>query len=184
MTASSRGSSMKTYVILLRGVMPTGKNKVPMAALRLALTEAGLARAQTYIQSGNVVAASNLSQGKIEQLVHEVIKKKIGADISVIARTAEHFRDILKRNPFAANDTPKTYFTILAAPPSAERAHNLLSLDFSPDRIKMVDDTIYTLYATRYSDSKFNNNFFETRLKARATTRNFNTMSKLAELAS
>ncbi|MBI3167395.1 MAG: DUF1697 domain-containing protein, partial [Chloroflexi bacterium] len=25
---------MKTYIVLLRGVMPTGKNKVPMAQLR------------------------------------------------------------------------------------------------------------------------------------------------------
>jgi uncharacterized protein YdeI (YjbR/CyaY-like superfamily) len=34
-------------------------------------------------------------------------------------------------------------------------------------------------FATRYSDSKFNNNFFERKLKVAATTRNFNTMTKL-----
>ncbi|PIQ33057.1 MAG: hypothetical protein CO186_04135 [Zetaproteobacteria bacterium CG_4_9_14_3_um_filter_49_83] len=39
---------MNRFVILLRGVMPTGKNRVPMALLRTALTEAGLADVQSY----------------------------------------------------------------------------------------------------------------------------------------
>jgi hypothetical protein len=34
--------SMKTHIILLRGVTPTGKNKVLMAPLRAALENAGL----------------------------------------------------------------------------------------------------------------------------------------------
>jgi uncharacterized protein (DUF1697 family) len=46
---------MKKYAILLRGVMPTGKNRVPMAELRVALSNAGLSDVQTYIQSGNVM---------------------------------------------------------------------------------------------------------------------------------
>lgn len=47
----------------------------------------------------------------------------------------------------------------------------------------MVDDTIYTRYATKHSDSRFTNNFFERRLKVAATTRNFNTMSRLVDLS-
>ena len=47
---------MGTYVVLLRGVMPYGRNKVPMATLRTILSEAGLENVQTYIQTGNVVA--------------------------------------------------------------------------------------------------------------------------------
>jgi uncharacterized protein (DUF1697 family) len=42
---------MKTYIILLRGVMPFGKNKVPMADLRRELVQAGLKDVQTYIQT-------------------------------------------------------------------------------------------------------------------------------------
>jgi hypothetical protein len=50
---------MKTYLILLRGLTPSGKNKVLMAPLRAALVKAGLKDVQTYIQSGNVIPASN-----------------------------------------------------------------------------------------------------------------------------
>jgi uncharacterized protein (DUF1697 family) len=174
---------MKAYVILLRGVAPTGKNRVPMAELRVALANAGLVDVQTYIQSGNVIAKSALAAAAVEQQVHEVIAQRIGADITVMARTPRQMADILAGIPFPAADTSKLYFSILSARPAPEPLKALLATDFAPDRVAVVGDTIYSLYATRYSDSKFNNNFFERKLKVAATTRNFNTMSRLLELA-
>jgi uncharacterized protein (DUF1697 family) len=52
--------TLKTYVVLLRGVMPTGKNKVPMAQLRDVLSKAGFFNVRTYIQSGNVLVDTHL----------------------------------------------------------------------------------------------------------------------------
>lgn len=164
--------------------MPTGKNKVPMAPLRAALGKAGLKDAQTYIQSGNVIATSKLTQSKLEQMVHDVIKKKFGGDIAVVARDAANFSNILKRNPFTRADTSRLYFSLLASRPDAALVKQLLSIDFSPDQLRIVDDVIYILYATKLSNSKFNNNFFERKLDVAATTRNFNTMTKLVELSS
>ena len=175
---------MKTYVILLRGVTPTGKNKVLMAPLRAALIRAGLKDVRTYIQSGNVIAASDLSRPRLEKRVHNVIEKHSGEDITVIARTAEQFCNILKRNPFTHADTSKLYFTLFASPPDPNLTKDFLSIDFSPDAVRVIDNVIYTRYATKYSDSKFNNNFFEHKLKKAATTRNFNTMTKLVALSS
>ena len=43
---------MKKYAILLRGVTPTGKNRVPMAELRAALSDAGLLDAETNLKYG------------------------------------------------------------------------------------------------------------------------------------
>lgn len=80
---------MKTYVILLRGVTPTGKNRVPMAELRSALTDAGLTDVQTYIQSWNVIAKSKLNQSAVQSFVHKVISDGIGVDLAVIVRTHE-----------------------------------------------------------------------------------------------
>jgi uncharacterized protein (DUF1697 family) len=173
---------METYIILLRGVMPFGKNKVPMADLRNVLAQAGLENVQTYIQTGNVIAQSDLSQSKLEKLVHDVIKEHIGVDITVIARNAQQFEDILVSNPFKNLETSKLYFTILASIPDENTLNNFLSIDFYPDQVVVIGDVLYTLYTTKYSDSKFNNNFFENKLQARATTRNFNTMTKLAHL--
>lgn len=173
---------MKTYVILLRGVTPTGKNRVPMAELRVALADAGLVDVQTYIQSGNVIAKSTMTATAVGQRVHEVIAQRIGADIAVITRTPRQIAGILAGNPFPDADTAKLYFSMLAARPAPALLQALLATDFAPDRVTVVGDTIYSAYGTQYSDSKFNNNYFERKLKVAATTRNFNTMSRLMEL--
>jgi len=174
---------MTTFIILLRGVTPTGRNKVPMAPLRAALMQAGLRDVRTYIQSGNVIAQSDLTHREIEGLVHDVIRRTLGGDIAVVARTPAQFADILKRNPFGDVEGTRLYFTLLADEPDTERLQQFLSADFAPDQVRYANKTIYTLYATKHSDSTFNNNFFERKLKVAATTRNRNTMMKLAALA-
>lgn len=174
---------MTTFVILLRGVMPTGKNKVLMAPLRAALTRAGLGDVRTYIQSGNVIATSTLGQSELEALVHDVIRAHLGPDLTVVARTAAHLRGILERNPFDLSDTSRLYFSLLAAPPAPDRLADFRATDWSPDEVRIVEDVVYTRYATKQSDSKFTNNHFERRLGVAATTRNFNTMTRLVELS-
>ena len=175
---------MNTFVILLRGVTPTGRNKVPMVPLRDALAEAGLRDVRTYIQTGNVIAASDLAQAEIEKLVHDVIRRSFGGNMAVLARTAKDFAICLKRCPFTEFDGPRLHFSFLAAKPDRKLLGEFMSTDFSPDQVQFVEDTIYTLYATKHSASKFNNNYFERKLKVTATTRNLNTVSKLADLAS
>lgn len=174
---------MKTFVILLRGVTPTGRNRVPMAELRVALADAGLTDVRTYIQSGNAIAKSPLTPARIEHLVHEVIEQRIGADIAVIARTPEQLKRVLDRNPFADADPSRVYFSLLSSTPAPKLVRALHEIDVAPDDVRVMGDTIYTLYATRLSDSRYTNNFFERKLAVAATTRNFNTLSKLVELS-
>ena len=57
---------MNIFVIFLRGIAPTDKNKVPMAPLREALTEAALGEVRTYIQSGNVIGTSEFTHVEVE----------------------------------------------------------------------------------------------------------------------
>ncbi|MBL8021888.1 MAG: DUF1697 domain-containing protein [Leptospirales bacterium] len=171
------------YVILLRGVMPTGKNVVPMARLREVLTKAGLGNVQTYIQSGNVIAESSLSRSEIQDLIHTEIHKSFGADIAVVARTAKEFAKILPAHPFGKAPTEKLYFTILQSQSQPTLLKEFAAGDYSPDDIRLRKDVIYTLCATKYSDVKVNNNVIERRLKVSATTRNYNTMAKLMELS-
>jgi uncharacterized protein (DUF1697 family) len=180
---ANESGSMNTFVILLRGVMPTGKNKVPMAPLRTVLSEAGLSDVRTYIQSGNVIATSALGRSQVEELVRDVIRTSFGGDLTVVARTAEEFRDIVDRNPFAHADRSRLYFSLLGSPPGTDRVTGFLARDWSPDQVQIIGTAIYTLYAVKLSDSKYNNNYFERILGVAATTRNFNTMNKLVELS-
>lgn len=173
---------MRTYIILLRGIMPTGKNKVPMAPLRAALEEQGLQDVRTYIQSGNVIASSDLGQGELEQVVHDVIARHFGGDVAVLARTVSLFRDILSRNPFKQADPKKLYMTLLAARPEERLAEAFLAIDYQPDQVQLIDDVVYILAAIQYNTLKANNNFIERKLRLAATTRVYKTVSKLVEL--
>jgi uncharacterized protein (DUF1697 family) len=56
---------MPNIIVLIRGVMPSGKNVVPMARLKEALEAAGLKDVRTYIQSGNVIFNSRFSQASL-----------------------------------------------------------------------------------------------------------------------
>lgn len=154
-----------------------------MAALRTVLASAGLLDVQTYIQSGNVVAKTKVDRESLQSLVHQAIAKEIGAELEVIVRTHQELKGVLAGNPFPPNAASRTYFSLLASSPMPSLVEDFRRLSFSPDEVKVVGSTIYTLYATKHSDSKFNNNLFERKLKVVSTTRNFNTMSRLVELS-
>lgn len=162
--------------------MSTGKNKLLMAPLRSALEEAGFKDVQTYIQSGNVIASTALSSSEAEALIHNVIASKFGGDIEVIAKTPNEIEMILAINPFGTENTDKLYFTLLKSLPLKQKIDSFFAVDYSPDNVILNDKVIYTLYASRYSDSKINNNYFERKLKVVATTRNYNTMVKLRDM--
>jgi len=91
---------IKRYVVLLRGVMPYGKNKVPMAQLREVLTKAGYKNVRTYIQSGNAVVDTHLNTIEVEKDMHDLIKKHIGADLVVVVRTGKQLQTVIDENPF------------------------------------------------------------------------------------
>ncbi|MFJ1254500.1 DUF1697 domain-containing protein [Cupriavidus sp. CuC1] len=175
---------MTTKIILLRGLTPTGKNKVLMAPLRAALEEAGLKNVRTYIQSGNVIASTKLVQSALEGLVHGVIKEHFGGDIKVLVRSVPFFKDVIEKNPFKDADPAKLYFTLLSSKPDDVLLEEFHSVGHAPDQVQVIDDMAYVLCATKYSDLKANNNFIERKLKVPATTRNFNTISKLIALGS
>lgn len=177
-----RSPRVPRYVILLRGVMPSGKNRVLMAPLREALEAAGLAEVRTYIQSGNVVATSPLARADVEQLVHDVIARTQGGDLTVLARTASAFRKVVERNPFSDAEGTRAYTTLLAEKPDPALADAFRATDFAPEDVRLEGDVVYTLYATKLSDSKFHNATHERMLKVRATTRNLNTMRRLVDM--
>ena len=174
---------MKRYIILLRGLMPTGKNKVLMAPLRQVLVDAGFLDVRTYIQSGNVLARSALTRAQVEGLVHDQIEKHFGGDIVVVARTSLQVRQIFADNPFQDSDTATVYFTILGSRPSKEKIKLLAGQTFLPDTFVVTSEAVYIHSPVAYGITKLNNNFVERTLGVSATTRNYRTMKKLIELS-
>ena len=91
-------------IALLRGVTPTGKNRIPkMSFLVEILEKVGLKKVKTYIQSGNVILETELSKGETAKLIHDTIVKEIGADLSVIRKEKNQLQIAIEENPFNEN---------------------------------------------------------------------------------
>ena len=56
---------MTRYALLVRGINVGGKNKVVMAQLRQELTELGLEKVETYINSGNIFFTSTAPKAQL-----------------------------------------------------------------------------------------------------------------------
>jgi uncharacterized protein (DUF1697 family) len=175
---------MTTYIILLRGVMPSGKNKIPMSQFREALKKAGFVRARTYIQSGNALVDTELPTHAVEKKIHELIKEYIGPDLVVIARTGAQMEEALDENPFKKGyDISRVFFVSFAAPPPMQRIGELLSWDFSPEKLAFGKNTAYMYIPGSYGRGTLSNNFLEKKLGISATMRNFNTITRLVTMS-
>lgn len=176
---------MNTLIVFLRGVTPTGKNRVPMAQLRQALSnDTAFANVQTWIQSGNVILDSNLSVEDVAERVNRIIKESIGADLKIIVKTPAEIKRILAENPFGKeHDISRVFFTLFNDIPDEKLVSVLQSQNFGEDIFSFTPHAIYLFIPGSAAKTKLNNNFLERKLKIDATTRNFNTLSKMAELA-
>lgn len=175
---------MKTYTILLRAVTPSGKNKVPMAQLRQVLIEAGFKNVRTYIQSGNVVADSDLTPPKIENFVHDLIQEYIGPNLTVVVHAAADMQRILHDNPFQDGyDAARVFFVLFAHLPSSEKVAVLMAQDFGDEKLVIAQDCAYMYIPGAYGKGTLNSAYLEKQLGVSATMRNFNTMRKLSELS-
>ncbi|MDQ3292416.1 MAG: hypothetical protein M3Q05_14110 [Bacteroidota bacterium] len=54
---------------------------------------------------------------------------------------------------------------------------------YNPDEFKIVGNTVYLFCPNGYGRTKLHNNFFESKCKLTATTRNWKTMQELYHLA-
>ncbi len=175
---------MKTYIILLRGVMPTGKNRVPMAQLRDVLAQDGFGNARTYIQSGNALVDTDLPAREVEKRVHDLIKQHIGADLVVVARTRTQLQKAMDENPFTKGyDISRVFFVSFAEAPPAQKVKDVLVQDYSAEKLVITKTAAYMYIPGTYGSGKLSNNFLEKKLGVSATTRNFNTLTKLIEMS-
>ncbi len=116
---------------LLRAVNVGGKNPVPMAELRGALTEAGYDDVRTYIQSGNVLLATDAAPAGLETALETVLATRFGFPIPVVVRSHRQLRAVVSQAPRGFGDHPDRYHSdvvFLKAPLTARKAMTVVQL--------------------------------------------------------
>lgn len=175
---------MTTQVAFLRAINVGGRNKVKMDALKGAFAAAGCRDVQSYIQSGNVVfEASAADQSALSKEIQIRLNRLVGGEVVVIFRTLRHLEGLVASDPFkelAVRGDTKQYVAFLAGRPKAWP-------DFPLEEPKEVlqaftrtqNDVLIVSGRKKSGFYGFPNNFIEKTLGVPATSRNWNTVTKI-----
>jgi uncharacterized protein (DUF1697 family) len=177
---------MATYIAMLRGVN-VGGNKIKMERLRELWSKLGFKNIRTYIQSGNVVFDAADPPSKW----FGAIEKKLAGDarlpVAIIVRTTAELKKVIDANPFLKQpgiDRSKLHVTFLSAAVAKDILKKSGNLASGPDELRVLGKEAYLHCPEGYGNTKLHNTALEKLLSARATTRNWNTVNKLYEMAS
>ncbi|WP_405606985.1 DUF1697 domain-containing protein [Polaribacter sp. Asnod1-A03] len=171
---------MKTFIILLRGINVSGKNKIPMATLRDLLNDLQFKNVQTYIQSGNIILESDKKKEVISKEITTSIKTKFGFEIPVFVKTIPEWEKALNNYPFSIENEKIVAFCFLD---KSAKETRIDIKNIGEDQYKIENDVVYLNCISGFGKTKLTNNVIEKKLNVIATTRNFKTTKKLLELA-
>ncbi len=178
---------MNTYLILLRGINVGGKNKMPMAALKLFLEEQGCTNVITYIQSGNVIVQSKLEAKTLGQKIEKSLPKKFKLDSSIIKiliLTKKELQQIVDHRPKGFGDQPKKYHSdvIFLIGIDAVQAMSVFDPREGVDKVWSGADVIYSQRLSSLRTKSRLSKIVGTSLYQFMTIRNWNTTTKLLEI--
>lgn len=140
---------------------------------------------RTYVQSGNVVFRSLGAPTRLVQAIEEGIRGTLGLDVTVLLRTKGELAEVVGRSPFAASgiDPVRLHVTFLVGDPDPDRVADLAGKRVEPDELHVAGREVYLHCPNGYGRTKLQNAFLERQLAVAATTRNWKTVTALAELA-
>ncbi len=179
--------SMPVIICMLRGVNVGGHNLIKMDALKALCVSLKLKDPQTYVQSGNVIfKTEEKDHKKLATRIQDAIDKKIGFRPNVMLRTAAEMRSVVTRNPFAGRsgiEPGKLLVNFLAADPGREAREKALAIKVGPEELHLVGREAYIYFPNGQGRSKFPWPAIERALGTSATGRNWNSVTKMLEMA-
>lgn len=171
----------------MRGINVSGSNLIKMPVLVNVFENAGFESVKTYIQSGNVLFQHHASECEaLAEIIRNSISKELNFNVPVIVMEAAALLKIEQNNPFVTErkeNTSLLHVTFLSEKPNLEKWEKIDPEKYLPDEFSCPEKAIYLFCPTGYGKTKLNNNFFESKLKVTATTRNWKTVSELVKLA-
>ena len=175
------------HIALLRGINVGGHKQVAMAELRDLLTRLGFADVRSLLQSGNLVfGASGRTAAQLERLLEAEAEKRLGLQTDFFVRTAKEWNDVVAHNPFpkeARRDPGHLVVMFLKDAPSVTGVKALRQAITGPEAVAAAGKQLYIVYSDGIGRSRLTNALVDKQLGTRGTGRNWNTVLKLAALA-
>lgn len=167
---------MTVYAALLRAVNVGGTGALPMTELKAICEALGFSAVKTYIQSGNVLFRSDDAEQAVADRLDEALGRRFGKRPGVMVRTTEELEAIVKNAPFPEAKPNFLLVNFLTEPVPADALDKMVAPD--GEEAVVAGREIYVHYPNGSGRSKLKFPALKT-----ATSRNLNTVRKLAELA-
>jgi uncharacterized protein (DUF1697 family) len=174
------------HIALLRGINLAGNKMIAMADLRDLLATLGFTEVKSLLQSGNLIFGSaRRTPAQLEAFLAAETQKRLGVQADVFVRTASELADVVARNPFTAeakSDPGHLLVIFLRDAPDAKAAAALNAAIVGREVARVIGRHAYVVYPDGVGRSKLSHAIIEKKLGTRGTARNWNTVTKLAEL--
>lgn len=172
---------------MIRGINVGGHRAVRMDGLRALFEGLGLRNPVTYLQSGNVVFQSpDPGEDGHALAIERCLREECGLKVAVAVRSSNAMTRVLRANPIAGRpgiDPRFLHATFLIHPDGRPSLEGIGIPLGAGEEAVIVDSVIYVYCPNGYGTTKINNGFFERKLSARATTRNWQTVTALEQMA-
>jgi uncharacterized protein (DUF1697 family) len=180
----SMSSKQKIQVGLLRGINVAGQKKVPMAELRELATSIGLGDVKTYIQSGNLVFHSGLSESKTAAALESAIAEHFGFEVEVVVCSGVKWLGYAAKSPFpdAEEERPKTLLLgVSKSGPSKDAVETVMGYAVN-ERAAVLAGALWIDFVDGSGKSKIRPAVLQRALGPSATTRNWRTVQTLGDM--
>jgi uncharacterized protein (DUF1697 family) len=177
---------MTRYAALLRGVNVGGKNKIPMPELKVLFEKQGFKNVLTYINSGNIIFDSDLSETDVTVVCKTAITDKFGLDIPVRVTTASELQEVINNTPdWWGNHADSTHDAIFVIPPMTvnEVCEKVGVVKPEYERAEYYKRIIlWSAPRATFSRTRFSKIIGNKEIKNAVTIRNANTTRKILQL--
>ncbi len=177
---------MPRYVALLRSVNVAGHGRIAMHDLRASFERLEYSGVATYIQTGNVLfSTGSKSETGIAAAIEQRLAEDFGDSPAVILRSVPELLRVGTTSPYAkaGADPARHHVTFLATAPGKAALAALALPPSGRDELVVDGREVYVHTPDGYAETKLTGTFLERRLGVVSTTRNWNTVTKLCELA-
>jgi uncharacterized protein (DUF1697 family) len=175
------------YAAFFRGINVGGKNLVKMADLKRLFETLGFQDVRTYIQSGNVIFATDKSKDAAVTEIKIAFLNAFGFESAVILRSADEMSEIIHCLPFTDDELKAVQtanpavehlyvFMLEQAPPEAELS-KIYDAYAGNDKLHMGKRDLYLLCCESIRDSKLAVSLGK--LPVAFTSRNWKTTTKM-----
>ncbi|AZI68060.1 DUF1697 domain-containing protein [Kaistella daneshvariae] len=169
------------YCAFLRGVNVNG-TRMKMAEVCDVFEKAGMQNVCSVLATGNILFSSEIAESELKPILENELSSHFGYEAFLFLKTENEIKEILEKNPFQAANNFHHYVIITSENTSILLKEKFENCQKSAGEKGILIDDIFFWQVEKGNtlDSDFGNILGNKSFKQKLTSRNLNTIEKIA----